>query len=520
MSTIAAPAPPERASLADWLAVVAGMIGTLMALMDVSIVNSSLPTIQGEIGATASEATWVNTSYLVAEIVIIPLTAWLQRMLGMRTMLLGGAALFTVFSVVCGFATSLTMLVVGRIGQGLCGGVLIPTAMTLVATRLPPAQQPVGLAITGMAALLGPVFGPLVGGWLTENFSWHYAFFINVPICAFQATLLMIGIKGTTQDWSELRNADWLGIGGMVIGLGSATVLLEEGHREQWFDSPFIWQLAGASLVGFAMIAAGQFRRGRPVLRFSLLRNGALTSAVLLLAVLGMLIFTTTFMMPQFLVAIAGYTALQAGVLTSLSGIISICTAILYTGLIKFFDLRWIVAFALICASLADYLLSGMTIYSTGRDFLWAQLLFGLGTTLSAIPLQQAVISSVPPEDASEANAFGSVTRNLGGSIGLAGLASFQDGRFEFHRWNLHSSLSANDPAVQDTMAQAGSMLGTSSEATEAIMRMVDGEIMRQALVMTFNDIFLGFAIMGVIMLPLILLLRPPPKDAPMGGGH
>jgi len=181
-------APRERASLADWLAVLAGTIGSLMALMDVSIVNSSLPKIQGEIGATPSEATWVGTGYLVAEIIIIPLTAWLGRMVGMRRLLLGGAFIFTVFSVVCGFAGSLEMLVFGRIGQGLSGGVLIPTALTLVATRLPPHQQALGMAVTAMAALLGPVIGPLVGGWLTENFSWHYAFFINVPICALAAS--------------------------------------------------------------------------------------------------------------------------------------------------------------------------------------------------------------------------------------------------------------------------------------------------------------------------------------------
>jgi DHA2 family multidrug resistance protein len=215
----AASAPSERASFADWMAVIAGMIGSLMALMDVSIVNSSLPVIQAEIGATPSEGTWVVTAYLVAEIVIIPLTAWLERMLGQRALLLGGAGLFTLFSVICGFADTLPELVAGRIGQGLCGGVLIPTALNLVAGRLPPRQQTLGLALTGMAALLGPVIGPVLGGWLTEHYSWQFAFFINVPICAVQAGMLIIGIKGSRHDWGELRNADWFGIAGMTVGL-------------------------------------------------------------------------------------------------------------------------------------------------------------------------------------------------------------------------------------------------------------------------------------------------------------
>ncbi len=510
----------ERASLSDWLAVCAGMIGSLMALMDVSIVNSSLPKIQGEIGATPSEATWVGTGYLVAEIIIIPLTAWLGRMIGMRRLLLGGAFIFTVFSVVCGFAGSLEMLVFGRIGQGISGGVLIPTAMTLVATRLPPAQQSVGMAVTAMAALLGPVLGPLLGGWLTENLSWHYAFFINVPVCALQMGMLIFAVKGTPYDWSELRNADWIGILGMMLGLGAATTLLEDGHREQWFESPLIWQLAGVSLLGFGLIAWGQLRSARPVIRLSLLRNLSLTSAVLMLAVLGMLLFTGIFIAPQFLVTVADYTALQAGSLMFTSGLISILAAFLYPVVFARFDARLVLAGAILTIAVADYMLSGLTIQSTGRDFLYAQLLFGVGTTLSAIPLQMAVISSVPPEDAAEANSLSSVTRNLGGSIGLAALASFQDQRFEHHHWWIHSAIGANDPAVQQNIAERAAMYGGGPEGLEAAYRMLDGQVQMQALVMSFNDIYLALATAAVISLPLLIFLRRPPADAQVGGMH
>lgn len=510
----------ERASLADWLAVFAGMIGSLMALMDVSIVNSSLPKIQGEIGATPSEATWVGTGYLVAEIIVIPLTAWLGRMIGMRRLLLGGAAIFTFFSVVCGFATSLEALIFGRIGQGFSGGVLIPSAMTLVATRLPPSQQAVGMAVTAMAALLGPVIGPLVGGWLTENLSWHYAFFINVPICAMQMAMLIFAVKGTEYDWKELRNADWVGILGMILGLGAMTTLLEDGHREQWFESTLIWQLAFVSALGFGLIAWGQLRARRPVVRLSLLRNLSLTSAVLMLAVLGMLLYTGIFIAPQFLVTVADYTALQAGSLMFTSGLISIAAAFIYPIALARLDPRLVLAGAVLTIALGDYMLSGMTILSTGRDFLIAQLLFGVGTTLSAIPLQMAVISSVPPEDAAEANSLSSVTRNLGGSIGLAALASFQDQRFEHHHWWIHSAIGANDPSVQQTIAERAMAYGGGTEGLEAAYRTLDGQVQLQALVMSFNDIYLALATAAVISLPMLIFLRRPPAGAQAGAMH
>ena len=194
MSATAASASGERADASAWLAVAAGTIGSFMATLDISIVNAALPTIQGEVGASGTEGTWISTAFLVSEIVMIPLTGWFVRTLGLRTFLLICATLFTAFSVMCGLADSLAMMIAGRIGQGFAGGALIPTALTIVGTRLPPAQQPLGTALFGMTVILGPVIGPLLGGWLTENVSWHYAFFINVPICAGLVALLLLGL--------------------------------------------------------------------------------------------------------------------------------------------------------------------------------------------------------------------------------------------------------------------------------------------------------------------------------------
>ncbi|HET8613318.1 MAG TPA: MFS transporter, partial [Sphingomonas sp.] len=244
----------ERADAAAWLAVAAGTLGALMATLDISIVNSSLPTIQGEIGASGTEGTWIATSYLVAEIIIIPLSGWLERLLGLRTFLLIAASLFVSFSMLCGFSNTLPMMIVGRVGQGFTGGALIPTAMTIIATRLPRSQQPVGNAMFGATAVLGPVIGPVLGGWLTENVSWHYAFFINLPVGIALIALLLLALPHQKARLDLIGEADWLGILGLALGLGGLTVVLEEGEREQWFSSPLIQWLTAVMALGFILL--------------------------------------------------------------------------------------------------------------------------------------------------------------------------------------------------------------------------------------------------------------------------
>ncbi|MFA7603656.1 MAG: DHA2 family efflux MFS transporter permease subunit [Novosphingobium sp.] len=505
---------PQRASFEDWLAVAAGTLGATVALVDVSIVNAALPTIQGEIGATAAEGTWVGTAYLVAEIVVIPLVAWMERILGLRRLLLGAAVLFTLFSVVCGLSANLETLILGRIGQGLAGGVLIPTALTIIARRLPPSQQPIGLAMTAMTALLGPAVGPMLGGWLTDNLSWHYAFLINLPICALQAVMILIAIRPSAGDWRELRQADWTGVLGLIVSLGAGTTLLEEGHREQWFDSPFIWQLAIGTVAGLALVAYGQVRAERPVLRLSLLRNRGLASAVGLMLVVGVLLYSCLFITPQFLAAISGYNAFNAGQVASLGGLAAIPTAILYPLLVTRVDARVIVAAGMLLIAFGVYRASGMTAQSAGGDFALSLLLCGVGTTLASIPLQSAVFAAVSMDDTPEANGMIAVARNLGGSIGLAAIASFQGERFDIHYWQINAALSATDPELQQWVAAVARTFGSGPEAAAAAIRSINAEIMLQAQVMTFNDMFLFLTVISLIFVPLVMLLRMPAPGA------
>lgn len=501
------PALEPDADVTAWLAVAAGTLGALMATLDISIVNSALPTIQGEIGASGTEGTWVATAYLVAEIIVIPLAAWLERIFGLRSFLLVTTVLFTFFSMMCGMATSLGMMIIGRVGQGFTGGAMIPTAQTIIAQRLPPHQQPIGISLFGMVAIMGPVIGPLVGGWLTENMSWHYAFFINLPISILLVLLLLLGLNHEKARLFLLRDADWCGIAGLALGLGGLTVMLEEGQRDQWFDSAFIRTMAFVAVVGFTLIAIGQMRAKKPVVKLRLLRDRQFGSVALMGIILGAVLYGTSFVIPQFLASVAGYNALQSGKVVLLAGIPSLLMMPFVPFLIRTVDIRIAVAFGLMMMAASAYADSTLTVLSDGSDFVASQLLRGVGQILAMLFLSQAVVRSVPRADAGDAAGLFNAIRNLGGSFALAGVAVLQDQRVWHHSRRLEESLSANSVAVQDMVASLGGRFG--SEATA--LRVLAGQIQKQALVMTYNDIFWVLGLGTLLVLPLVMFLRPLP---------
>lgn len=502
----------DRADLSAWLAVAAGTIGALMATLDISIVNSSLPTIQGEIGASGTEGTWIATGYLVAEIIVIPLSAWLERLLGLRTFLLIVALLFTAFSIVCGSATSLTMMIIGRVGQGLTGGAMIPTAQTIIATRLPPRQQPIGTAMFALTAILGPVVGPLLGGWLTENVSWHMAFFLNVPVCLGLVTLLLLGLPHQPVRRDLMKEADWLGVIGMSALLGGLTVVLEEGQREQWFESPFIRILSLVALLGAALLVAGQRTARRPVIKLPLLLDRQFGSVAMMSLVIGMVIYGTAYVIPQFLSSISGYNAMQAGQVVLLSGVPSLTLLPLLPWMLKKVDIRIAVAGSLLLLALGCVVDSRLTPQTVGDAFTLSQLLRGSGMILSVLFLNQAAIQSVSRDDAGDATGLFTGARNLGGSLALAAIATIQDQRTWLHERRLEEMLTSGHPVV----SQIEALRASSPDAFTTALRQFEGFIQVQALTMSYADIMWLLALGIFMVTPLVLFLRPLDADASM----
>ncbi|MBS0480674.1 MAG: DHA2 family efflux MFS transporter permease subunit [Proteobacteria bacterium] len=487
------------AGLADWLAVIAGAIGAFMATLDIAIVNTALPNIIGEIGASVHEGSWIATAYLVAEVIAIPLCGWLERAFGLRRFLLTFVVLFAAFSLLCGVADDLTTMIIGRAGQGFFGGALIPTALTIVARRLPLHRRALGTAIFGGTVILGPVVGPLLGGWITDTYGWRNIFLINLPIGVALCGLIAAGLPRDRSDWRQLIHADIAGVIGMSLGLGCLTALLEQGHAEDWFDSSLIWTLLIASIAGFCLVAVGQARAQTPVIDLRILRGRQFAAVFAISFMLGAGLYGTAFMIPQFLSHVAGDTALQAGGVVFVSGIPAIVLIPLIPWLLRHVDLRLGVAAGLIFMGLTCWLDSGLSSASGDNAFTVSQLARGVGQVLTMTFLNQAAINAVSPALAADASGLFNAARNLGGSFGLALLSTFQERRFDLHVWNIASSFDGYDPFASWVAATQDP--GATIAATQQ-------SIVREAMVLAFNDQFLMLAIALGIVVPLVLLLR------------
>jgi MFS transporter, DHA2 family, multidrug resistance protein len=518
----AQPAHPPDATASDWIAVAAGALGALMATLDISITNSALPQIQGQIGATGTEGTWISTGYLMSEIVMIPLAAWLTRVFGLRNFLLGTATLFTLFSVMCGISHSLPQMIAGRIGQGFVGGAMIPTAQTIVATRLPRHQMPIGMTMFGLIVLLGPLLGPVVGGWLAENIDWSWCFFVNVPVGGALVVLLFLGLKTARTDWSQFIKADWLGIVGLAAGLSSLTVVLEEGQRERWFESSMIVWLSIVSVVGILLLVVAQVVAKKPIVRLTLLKNTRYASVIFIVFTVGAGLYCVSYLLPQFLSNVSGYNAEQSGGVMLISGVPAFLLMPVLPRLMGRVDTRLMVIAGLCCFAASCMLDISLTAQSVGHDFTWSQLLRGVGQVLAMMPLNQASMAAVPREEAGDAAGLYNMARNLGGSVGLALLGTFIDRRNTFHEDVIRDSLSANSLIGQDHLtASAASFFAQSGDMAYAKLQAIGQltvQMQVQAVVITYSETFYVLGVALLLCIPLAFFLKKPAAGAPSAG--
>ena len=520
-------AHPQNAHLSDWIAVIAGALGALMATLDISITNSALPMIQGEIGATGTEGTWISTGYLMSEIVMIPLTAWLTRVFGLRRFLLTNTVLFTLFSAMCGFSHSLPQMIMGRIGQGFAGGAMIPTAQTIVRTRLPPHQMPIGMTLFGLIMTTGPLLGPVAGGWLAENIDWSWCFFVNLPVGVALVGLLYAGLPKSLPDWHQFVNADWLGIIGLSAGLSSLTVVLEEGQRENWFDSRMISWLSIVAVLGITVLIASQFIARRPVVRLRLLANSSYASVIFIVFIVGAGLYCVAYLVPQFLAGIAGYNAQQSGGIMLIAALPALLIMPILPRLLATTDTRVMVIAGLLFFAGSCMLDIDLTAQSVGHDFYGSQLLRGVGQMLAMMPLNQASMNAVSREEAGDAAGLFNMARNLGGSVGLALLGIYIDRRNALHDAIIRDSVTANSIVGQDHLAvtSAGFLAqhGDRAYANMQALGQLAGQMQQQAAVITYSETFHVLGIALLLCIPIALLLRKPKPGGPapaQGGGH
>jgi len=515
-----APANGARIDARTWIAVFAGMLGAFMAVLDIQITNSSLRDILGALSATQEEGSWISTAYLCAEIVVIPMTALFVRALGQRRYLMLTTALFLLFSTLCGAAWSLSSMIVFRMLQGFTGGALIPMAMTLVMTRLPPSKRAVGMAMFGLTATLAPAMGPTLGGYLTELYGWPSIFYINwVPGVLLIAGMYW-GMDPEPKDLKALLKADWLGIGFMAMGLASLTIFLEEGNTKDWFESSFIITFASMALIGILGWVVIGFSRPDPFVNLRLYGQRNFLVATGLSAVIGMGLYGSSFLLPLFLGQIAGYSPMQIGEVIAWMGLPQLFVMPFVARLSQKIDNRILCSFGLGLFGISC-VMNGYMDASTGYDQLMvSQIIRAIGQPFVMLTLSNFAMAGIQPKDMPSASSLFNMTRNLGGSVGIALLATALTNREHFHSERLGEAVSLTASATQsrlDALTQSFLAQGfdPATAANQAI-GVIDRIVRRESFVMAYND---GFFLVGVILLGAILPLWFSDKIKSPGGG-
>ena len=517
--------PAEAAvSARTWIAVIGATLGAFMAVLNIQIVNASLADIQGAIGAGFDDGGWISTSYLIAEIVVIPLSGWLAKVFSIRIYLLTNAVLFLAFSAACGLAHNLPQMIALRAVQGFTGGVLIPMAFTLIITLLPKAKQPIGLAMFAISATFAPAIGPTIGGYLTENFGWEYVFYVNLVPGALMIAMLYFSLQAKPMQLSLLRDGDWPGIITMAIGLAALQTVLEEGNKDDWFGSPFIVRLAAIAAIGLTLFVAIELTAKKPLLNLRILFRRNFGFGVLANFLLGVALYGSVYILPVYLSRVQGYNSEQIGMVLAWTGLPQLVLIPLVPRLMKRVDPRVVIGigFALFAAS--NFMNIHMTSnYATDQLF-WPNVVRAVGQALILTPLSAVATAGIEAENAGTASGLFNMMRNLGGAIGIAALQTLLTKREQYHSNVLSQQVTLFEQATRtrlDQLTQYFMHHGVIDriDATHRAYVAIGKIIQKQAFILAFSDTFylLGVALI-VALIATLLLKKTGHLDA--GGAH
>jgi MFS transporter, DHA2 family, multidrug resistance protein len=513
----------DRASLAVWVSVLAAMIGAFMAILNIQITNASLLNIEGGIGTGVDNGSWISTSYLIGEIVVIPLTDYLSRVFSFRNIMIGHATLFALFSVACAFTHDLPSMIAMRGLQGFFGGVLIPMAFTLVFTKLPKGQQPIGLAMFALAVTFAPAIGPTIGGYLTENYGWQTIFFVNVVPTAVMVTTLYFTLERQPMQLHLLKEGDWFGVATMAIGLSALQAVLEEGNKDDWFGSPFIVKLALTAAISLSLFVWIELVVEKPLIRLRLLTQRSFGFGTLSAVFVGFALFGSVYLLPAYLGQVQRYNAEQIGAVLAWTGLPQLILIPLVPKLMQRLDARYIAFTGMILFAFSSFMNTTMSLDYAGDQLFIPNIVRAVGQALMLAPLSAVSLGSVAPQDAAAASGISNMMRNLGGAIGTALLATIVTKREQFHSNIIGQSVDLGREEVRSRIAQmtdyfmAHGMPDPTGARHQAIIALGNA-VKRQALVMGFSD---TFAVLGVVLVlaAIAILLTGKANGATAGGG-
>lgn len=509
-------------TVSPWLTAIAVMAGTFMVVLDTTVVNVSLPHIAGSLSATVEETTWALTSYIAANAVVLPLTGWLAVVIGRKRLLMIAVGGFTLASLLCGLAPNLVTLIGFRIVQGITGGVMQPLSQAVLLEAFKPEDRGKAMGFWGLGVVVAPIIGPVLGGWLTDNYSWRWVFYINLPVGLISVGLIRAYIFDPPYLRGASRVVDYIGIALLALGVAGVQVVLDQGEQEDWFASPLIISLALVGTVALTAFIVRELHAAHPVVDLTIFRDRTYAMGVLLTTVLGFVLYGSLVLLPVMLQTLMGYPSVEAGIAMAPRGLGSFIAMPLVGFATDRVDPRKLVGAGLVLGAYTLFWLSWLNLDAGYWDLFWPQFLQGLSLGLLFVPLTAVTMGAIPRERMGNAASLFNLMRNVGSSIGIAVVTTLLTRRRVFHAEVLGDHVTAYSTEAVARLAQLQAyFIARGADTQTALQRAygaLAGLVQRQAALLSFIDAFHVLGIVFLVMLPLLLLMRRPghSEEAPM----
>ncbi len=514
------------ADVNKWIIAMTVILPTFIEVMDTSVVNVSLPHMQGSLNAGVDEVTWVLTSYLVSNAIIIPISGWLSSVFGRKRYLIFSIILFGLSSVICGAAPTLAILVVARVLQGIGGGGLQPISQAILLESFPTREHGMAMAVFGMGIVLAPIAGPVIGGWITDNWTWRWVFYINVPADILAVMMAMAFIHDPAYVRKKGIRIDYLGLAFLTIGLGCLQMLLDKGERADWFSSDFILALAIISAVALIGLVVAELRSEHPVINLRVFRDRTFAMGNLIMFTGFMTFFSALVMLPLYLQKLMGYTAVWAGLVLGPGGMATLLVMPLAGTLMKRgVKPQRLLALGVLISAYSLWLMSRFNLEADFNAVVWPRVVQAVGMALFFVPLAAATYMNVRKEDMGNATGIFNLLRNLGGSIGVALATTILSQRSQFHQTSLVERLTPFNPAFQirkQRLLRLDQQGGAIASRRKGVLAFIYGQVLRQASMLGFNDTFWILGVLSFLLVPLPFLMKskrqPEERPVPRGG--
>ena len=524
---------PNRSAAGNrspWLVVGIISIATFMEVLDTSIANVSLNHIAGSLSVSPDESTWVLTSYLVANAVVIPISGWLSNVIGRKRYYMLSVALFTIASFLCGIAPNIQFLVVARIFQGIGGGGLAPSEQSMLADTFPPGKRGQAFAAYAFVVIVAPVIGPSIGGWVTDNYSWHWIFLVNIPIGFISLFLVQTFVDEPKVLVDERRallrkglKVDYVGFLLVAIGLGSLEITLDRGERDDWFGSGFITTTAIVAAVAIVFLVIWEATRPDPIVNVRLMAKRNFAAVLAVMFTTGVILFGSVQLLPQMLQTVFGYTATDAGFAMTAGGVATVLAVPVVGSLSGKVDVRLLIGAALVVSAIALGHLTDLDATASFADVAWARAYQAVALPFLFVPLSTAAYTDLKPKDTNEASALLNVFRNLGGSVGIALSQAWlsiesqtRQSRLVEHLNPLAPNYPAGLSQIENALKGAGMAAAQATQAAQGELYQIVG---RQAAMLGYLDVFRALMVYTLLVIPVIFLLKAPPKGGAAAAG-